>query len=171
MIKIRKATIKDSKGIAKVRVNTWKTAYKGIISSNFLCKQSIDKSQRSNKKMLADKNIIAYVALDDNEIIGFAFGGECRDKSLSSVQGEIYAIYILESYSNQGIGRKLLEHLFYKFREKQYKAISVDFLSGNLAEKFYFKLGARYEKSKIYTIGGSDYLAHTYIWQDINDLI
>jgi ribosomal protein S18 acetylase RimI-like enzyme len=169
MINIREANINDVNGIANVHVRTWKSTYKGIVNQSYLDRLSVDKSIDNNLRVLKNNTNLVYVAINvQQEIIGFVVAGDCRDKSLGENLGEIYGIYVLKEHSNKGIGKRLLSIVFDKFLKLGKHSVVVDFLAGNEAEKFYYKLGARYLSSKPYKIGGLDYLVHTYIWEDLN---
>lgn len=168
-MKIRRARINDAKQIANIHVKTWQTAYRNIVDRKYLRNLSVRKSTKVNKKNLRDKNIISLVAENDEQhIIGFLFGGENRYKELAEkYQGEIYGLYILEEYSRQGIGRKLINEFFSILEEKNIFSVHVMFLAGNEAECFYYSLGARYVTSTDYEIGNQVYMVHSYGWDDI----
>lgn len=51
---IREATLSDACGIAKVHVDTWRTAYKGIINDEFLNELSYDKREEIPKRICFD---------------------------------------------------------------------------------------------------------------------
>jgi ribosomal protein S18 acetylase RimI-like enzyme len=169
-MKVRKAKISDSKKIAEIHVKTWQTAYKYIVDRKHLDNLSIKRSTKINKKNLKDKNIISLVVEnDESEVVGFLFGGLNRYQDLvDKYKGEIYGIYILEKYSQQGLGKKLVNEFFNILLEKGIRSVHVMFLAGNEAENFYYKLGARYVTSTDYKIGNHVYMVHSYGWEDIS---
>jgi len=78
---IRRATIEDLKGIAKVHVDTWRTAYKDIIPDSYLASLSYEKRETSwainlNKedklfsslKMMRVKLLASRIQVDVNKM-------------------------------------------------------------------------------------------------------
>lgn len=57
-MQIRKATINDAEGIAKVHVDSWRTTYKGIIPDEFLYNLSYKKELNYGSKILKEKIIL-----------------------------------------------------------------------------------------------------------------
>ena len=167
---VRKAQIKDSKRVAEIHVKTWQTAYKYIVDRNHLNNLSIKKSTKINRKNINDKSIVSLVVENNNnEVVGFLFGGLNRYKELvDEYKGEIYGIYILREYSKKGMGKKLVKRFFEILLEKNITSAHVMFLAGNEAENFYYKLGARYVTSTDYKIGNHVYMVHSYGWNDIS---
>lgn len=108
---IRKAEPKDAYGIARVRVNSWRTTYRGIVPTDFLLKLGSNAIEWSEKVRgaLAKHEVKGYVATVEDEIVGFVLYGEERTRDYPDYQNEVYAIYILESHQRNGIGSLLLE--------------------------------------------------------------
>jgi hypothetical protein len=53
MTTIREARISDAPGIARVRVDTWRTAYRGIVSDEHLNGLSCERAEASSRRWLA----------------------------------------------------------------------------------------------------------------------
>lgn len=70
-----------------------------------------------------------YVALNEKEqIIGFASGGKSRSPEYP-YDGELYAIYLLKEYQQQGIGRKLIQSIVNELQSGGYQSMIVWVLS------------------------------------------
>jgi L-amino acid N-acyltransferase YncA len=110
-IEIRPAEKKDASGIAKVHIQTWQYAYKGLMPDNFLNNLSIEKRTKRWEETLSNPKpeSQSYVAITDNKVIGFCSVGHCRDKDMSETTGELYAIYIDSNFMNKGAGSALQE--------------------------------------------------------------
>ncbi|HEY6408249.1 MAG TPA: GNAT family N-acetyltransferase, partial [Ktedonobacteraceae bacterium] len=108
---IRQATLADAAAIAKVRVDTWRTAYRGIIPEDYLSNMSHEKSEQSWTGHLSEGESAktwTYVAVDETgQIVGFVSGGMGRDND-PVYKSELYAIYILSGYQGKGTGRLLM---------------------------------------------------------------
>ena len=111
MVKIRKGQISDSKEIAKVNVDCWRTTYKGIILNDILKSHNYEKCEKgwiNYFKSRNDKSIMFVAVNNKNEIVGFCTGGQNREANLSeNFDGELVAIYIEQKYQNIGIGKKI----------------------------------------------------------------
>ncbi|MEI2404675.1 GNAT family N-acetyltransferase [Niallia taxi] len=85
-----------------------------------------------------------YVAENTKgKIVGFACGGKERSGEFAGYDGELYAIYILEKYQGQGIGRKLTEAVKHHLREIGLTSMVILVLEGNKAYQFYEALGGK----------------------------
>lgn len=109
---IRIAKPDDVYGIARVRVNGWRTTYRGIVPTEYLLKVSsgsIEWAERL-RTALHRQEIAGFVAIVNDEIVGFVLYGEERTGEYPNHTNEVYAIYILENHQGNGIGSALLEH-------------------------------------------------------------
>ncbi len=107
---IREAKISDVLSIAKVNVDTWRSAYRGILSNEYLNNLSYEQREQAMKNIINNSKkdeISIFVAEEStNGIVGFSTCG--RERSNDEIyHGELYAIYIIKEYQNKGIGRVL----------------------------------------------------------------
>src|SRR5438270_13311301 len=106
---VRQATIEDAAGIARARIDTWRTTYRGIVPEDFLANMSYEENEQSWTKRLSDTGSQLRIFVAENEpgqIVGFVSGGPNRYND-PIYKGELHAIYILQPYQGQGIGRRL----------------------------------------------------------------
>src|SRR5256885_780919 len=75
-------------------------------------------------------------------IVGFADGGPSRDR-IGGLDGELYAIYLLERSQRRGVGRQLVGAVAARLLEAGLTAMSVWVLADNPACGFYDALGGR----------------------------
>ena len=141
---IRFAEESDAPSIARVHVRSWQEAYRGQVPDSYLDGLSVQDRERSWKKGLAKGNTV-LVAEIDNQIIGFSGFGQARDDGESEhTIGEVYAIYLLEKYWDQGIGRKLLERSMSSLASVGCSSVVLWVLESNQrARAFYEKFGYR----------------------------
>jgi ribosomal protein S18 acetylase RimI-like enzyme len=172
-LNIRQANVEDGLAIAKVHIETWRTTYKGILSKDYLARLSLQERENRWQKMLdsaAKDNHFIYVAEERNkQIVAFADGGRERTND-PTYQSEIYAIYILEPYQRQGLGRDLIRALVKKFDELGFNSMLVWVLKDNLACHFYEALGGQKVRSKQIEIEGSMLDEIAYGWKDFRCL-
>ncbi|MBM7579122.1 GNAT family N-acetyltransferase [Jeotgalibacillus terrae] len=166
---IRKATPQDAAGIAKVQVDTWRTTYRGMVPDDYLDQMTYSRREEVWGKIIEDGQIV-YVAEDNGEVVGFANGGEERSNKYSGYDGELFAIYILESYQRQGLGRKLIAPLVEDMKVKGLTSMIVCVLEKNDSKQFYEVLGAEKVDTVKINFGGRDLKEAVYGWKDIDQV-
>jgi len=103
---IRRATTDDASGIAKIHVETWRSAYSGIVSQSYLDSLSIEMRTETWIRQIDDPSNHIWVSFMDGSVSGFIAGGASRDEDLPDWD-EIYAIYVSPEVQGRGIGRTL----------------------------------------------------------------
>jgi len=152
---IRKAKIEDSEAIAKIKVECWNTAYKGIVSEIYLSNLTIEKvaEKRRNK---FDEVAPFYVYEKDNVIKGFIWFGKVIEDNNFITENffEIFAIYVSPSEKYNGIGTKLLKFAQSEAKKENYNKVSLWCLKDNFpARKFYEKHLGKLKGETIVEIG------------------
>lgn len=133
-----------------MQVDSWKSTYKGIVPEEFLNKMDYDLYADRFQTYYLEKSPISYVSLDDsNQIVGYITGGKNRlIETYPEYDCELHAIYILEAYQGNQLGKKLMSHLMDDLLRLNHKKMLVQVLTANKAVKFYKKLGGKYLNSK-----------------------
>jgi len=107
---IRKATIEDAEAIARIHVQAWREAYRGIIPAEYLAGLSEEMKAAFWRQQLASGRSVTLVALDGEKVVGWASGGPSQSAESTAVR-EIFAIYISPSVWRRGVGRKLMQEI------------------------------------------------------------
>ena len=172
MIIIRKPVLNDAERIAKVHVCTWQSAYKDLVSSEYLNSLSVNKSKEKWEKNISENSSIIYVAESQSQqIVGFISGGKNRDlDDHSEYKAEIYAVYVLADWARMGIGTKLFKAIVADFIELNYNSMLLWMLKGNSTEQFYQKLSGVCLSEKPYKIGGSTKTLVAYGFDNLDNL-
>lgn len=167
---IRKAEFKDAAGIANVHISSWRTTYRDVVSESYLANMDLEERVKRWQRILADGQSSTIVAVDgQGTIVGFANGGQERSQKYD-YDGELYAIYLLEEYQRQGIGRKLVYQLAKAFESNGFTQMLVWVLAENPSRQFYESLGPTYIDEKTMIIGGDEFVEIAYGWADIASL-
>ena len=169
---IRKAEIEDAAGLAKVHIDTWRTAYRDIMPPEVLANLSYEKSSSNWHKSLSGINNKrrAFVAIsDDGEIIGFVFCGPSREAD-PEYDGELYGIYVLQQFQGRGVGRALFKKALGWLMENSYRAMFLWVLKENRYRRFYERLGGLEVRSKIKEIYGVPLELISYGWPELGKL-
>lgn len=129
------------------------STYTGLIKDDVLNNLSVS-AKGNNQEQAIGSNEMIYVALNEKEqIIGFASGGKSRSPEYP-YDGELYAIYLLKEYQQQGIGRKLIQSIVNELQSGGYQSMIVWVLSQNPSKLAYERLGGIVLVSKDIQIGG-----------------
>ena len=155
MIKlIRYYEERDIDKIAKIIVDDWKIAYKGIIDNDYLENLNyIDRAKNIKEKYEKQKSI---VYIDNEDVKGYCRFGENRDNKKE--YGEIYALYIKYGERNNGIGKSLSKKAMQILKNKGYKEAVIWCLKENKnARKFYEKIGGKLCNERKIAIGDKQY--------------
>lgn len=170
MMHIRKATISDAPAIAKISVETWRTAYQGIVPQKFLDLLSYENRARRWAQLLTEELTFTYVAeTESGEVVGFANGCEERTKH-PVYKGELAAVYVLNEYQGQGIGQALVKAIAQTLLDLNYSSMLVWVLKENPYRKFYEAIAGQPVAEQAIEIGGVSLTEIAYGWTDLNAL-
>ena len=173
-ITIRRAEPADAQAIASVQTASWRTTYAGLVPAEFLV--SMDVSRRAavwhTGLTESTRRHCYFVAEDtDGQVVGFASGGPERDGDLM-YKGEIFAIYILDAYHKQGIGRRLVQAVVAWLHENHYPNLLIWVLAGNSnGIGFYEAIGGQRVGAKTIVMGGESLEEYSYGWLDLSPLL
>lgn len=165
---IRKASIYDSIGVTKVYVETWKTAYRGIIDQDYLENINYDKQKRNFMNMLSKESLIYVAESKIGEIIGFATPEVTKDDNNKN-RGEVSSIYVLDRYQGEGVGHSLLEKSANALMKSEIMTMIVWVLKDNPACGFCEALGGKPKETRLDQIGGVDYVSIGYVWNNLEE--
>jgi ribosomal protein S18 acetylase RimI-like enzyme len=167
---VRQAAREDAAAIARVHVDTWRTAYRGLLPDDYLA--ALDEAGYAErwKRTLTDGTGRVYVAEDGRHTVGFASGGPERAGE-DGFTGELYAIYVLQEAQGRGHGRRLVQAVAQGLREMGLPNMIVWVLRDNHnARHFYERLGGVYVRSQPITIGSALLQEVSYGWKSLDDI-
>ena len=173
-MRVRAANPSDAGPIARVHIDAWRTTYTGIVPAEYLAGLSYrDRESKWDEILATDQpsssNFVAETEGDD--VVGFAGGGPEREGDKYHL-GELYAIYLLEGYQRNGVGRRLVSAVAQRLLVEGFSSMLVWVLQDNHpACRFYESLGGQGVGRKTITIGGTDLLEVSYGWRDVAGLV
>jgi GNAT superfamily N-acetyltransferase len=143
----RLATAADAPGISRVHVDSWRSAYAGLMPGDAIASRTYERRLAYWSELLSEPPrplTATWVLEHDGVIVGFAATGPCRDDDRAgAVDAELYAIYLSPDHWGGGRGWVLAEAAL---RGLPFSAESVSLwvLAGNdRARAFYEALGFR----------------------------
>ena len=145
---VRSARIEDAETIAAIHVRTWQIAYEGIVPAKFLASLSIQERANMWRTVISEGRGSVLLAGTRHREVGFISFGASRDKD-GKHKAEVYAIYVLPEFWNQGIGRELLDEAERRIKDNHFIALTLWVLEKNaLARRFYEARGFRRDTSR-----------------------
>lgn len=171
---IRKAYPEDAAGITAVHVKTWQTTYRGIVPDDYLDNiQALNWLERWQRDLSEpEPHQFAFVAEDkeNSTIAGFVWGGPERNND-PIYRGELYIIYILQTYQQRGLGRLLVQALVRSLLEVGISSLLLWVMDANPGRSFYEALGGRRVKRSAFEINGVSIDESAYGWTDTQPLL
>lgn len=172
---VRPARPDDATAIARVQVATWRTTYRGIVPDEYLDSMEEEPRARYGRDVTsrdaeaAGKPFVVVAEDTGRGVVGFAAAGPER-RGDPHFCGELEAIYILQEYQRQGIGRRLVREVVQRLLQRGFNTMLVWVLAENPYRRFYEALGGSVLCSEQLTIGGKTLGKRAYGWDDIRHL-
>lgn len=136
----RSASLTDAEGIANTQVSVWKSTYDGLLPEPLLAAQNVPNQAALVSSFLQRAEHGTIVGLYNDQIVGFASWGAVVQKG--ERVGELYAVYVLESFQRKGIGRELIRLAQAKLHEHRVFEVGLWVLKENVnARLAYENLG------------------------------
>jgi len=176
---IRRATPTDAGPLAAVQVDTWRTAYAGIVAQAYLDGLSYAAREARWRNILAPDpggsgpRGFTHVAEVDGRVVGFVNGGPPRDERVATTRfdGELYAIYILASHQGVGLGGRLVRALASDLAAAGARSMYLWVLAANPACRFYARIGGAVADRRVVSIGGADLEELAFGWSDLTSAV
>ena len=170
---IREAQPADSKTLARIQVDTWKTTYCGLLPPGIIDRLSYRQSEKKWEQLFkgGDRSAqgYAFVAAQEQGPLGYVVGGPARDTGMD-YGGEIYAIYVLEPFQGRGLGSLLLKAAVRRMVEIGFNSMLIWVLKGNAgAAGFYERFDGKRVAEKTIDLGGFECLLTAYGWPDLKN--
>jgi ribosomal protein S18 acetylase RimI-like enzyme len=172
-LSVRAAGPADAAAIARVHVETWRAAYRGIVADEYLDALSVAVRQERWAAILSapETDCCNFVALvEGGEVAGFASGGPQRG-DVEGYAGELYAVYVVPAAQGRGLGRMLTAAVAAALRARGMDSMLVRVLALNPARRFYERLGGRPGGESETKIGDRTLRSVAYGWSDTAPLI
>jgi GNAT superfamily N-acetyltransferase len=163
----------DAPAIAQVRIDAWRTTYRGLIPDSYLDAMNVGASEVLWRRVLdaAPNRTSVYVAQQDGEVVGFASGNMLESPKLD-LDAELSAIYLRADRRRTGTGRRLVGTVAAAQRAHGATGLLTWVIAGNRpARAFYESLGAELLVEQPFQWDGIDLLEAGYGWRDLDRLV
>ncbi|HWZ73169.1 MAG TPA: GNAT family N-acetyltransferase [Casimicrobiaceae bacterium] len=174
-IVIRPARAEDAEAIARVRVDSWRETYRGMIPQAYLDAMKLEESRALWEKVLtAGSNAVSvFVAEHGADIVGFGSGNMLAEPK-HGFDAELSAVYVRREFQGVGLGRRLVLQTAIALSQRARGASSllVWVIAGNKrARAFYERLGAELVVEQAFQWDGMDLVEAGYGWRTLDALI
>jgi GNAT superfamily N-acetyltransferase len=171
-ITIREATLKDAGGIARVKVDTWRDAYPGIVADDYLARMSYGEQADFFKSIIEQKSEERLIVAEtrEGEIVGFIGAGPERAGN-PRYRGEIYALYVRPEYQGRGIGTRLFFDVAAGLTRRGMLPFLLWVFPENPATAFYARMGGTPIVTQQFELGGKQMNETAYAWDDVSALM
>jgi ribosomal protein S18 acetylase RimI-like enzyme len=175
---IREAELHDEAALARVMVDSFRSAHRTHLPEKSLMALTYEESERNWARTLSElsestesKQCLFVAANDAGELIGVAMGGPERSGH-PLCTGEVYVLYLLPAYHRQGIGRQLVEHVVERLAKLGMRSLLIRVLKVNeLARRFYEALGGQLVLEEQIEEEGVVLDQVAYGWRDGSELL
>jgi len=109
--RVRLAVPVDAPALAKVHVDAWRAAYRGLVPNERLAKLSYARGAENFLRSMREGPEVIYAVEEAGAVVGFLTLGPCRGADLDAeTVGEIWGIYLAPERWRLGIGTRLCRH-------------------------------------------------------------
>lgn len=166
---IRKNERKDQAGMAKLKIDGWRTAYDKIVSSKYLNELDYDALTQRYLSSFDEYRDQVFVAVKDDELLGYSCFN--TNEKTGKYDSELASLYVKENEVKRGIGHALLIETAKELYSLGKRNMIIWCFSDNInAIKFYKKhKGVEVEKKKI-KVGEEEYF-ETCFYFDLETLL
>jgi ribosomal protein S18 acetylase RimI-like enzyme len=173
-LKIREARIEDSADLARIQVDSYRTAYAGILPEEYLARFTYEEQKQDWRDLLAaGTNAILLVAeAPGGEIAGNALGRP-GPSDIGAYDSELVALHVRRRHQRRGVGRALVAAMAARLRAQGCDSLMLWVLKENApAQLFYERLGGQLIGERTIDLGEGDITPAevAYGWPDIGRL-
>jgi ribosomal protein S18 acetylase RimI-like enzyme len=169
-VRVRRAVVDDADAIERVRTDTWRDAYRGLMPDSLLDALDYDATRRRAQMSALVPQHFVLVAENDGPVVGFCIGGRSRPPE-ELFGGEVYAIYVLPEHQGRGIGRAMLQAAAKELVGLGFTSMMIWVLRENApSRRFYERMGGTYVRDEVRELDGVRITESGYGWDDVGPL-
>jgi GNAT superfamily N-acetyltransferase len=169
-VRVRPGGLLDIHGISEAYAESWKNTYQGIAPELFVKGMTVEAAKQIFHESLRPNQYFYFLHVaetDEGKIVGFVDGGKERSHPEKGI-GEVYAIYLLKEFQNQGIGRKLFQAAQKSLVQSGMNSMVVWVLEKSPNRRFYLSTGGKLQPGvKTLNIVGNQIVLVHYLWEKL----
>ncbi|PYO91998.1 MAG: hypothetical protein DMD62_14360 [Gemmatimonadetes bacterium] len=140
---IRRADAADVGAVARIHVESWNVAYRGIMPDDVIARTDLAYRTAFWTERIADREWPVFLIEEDGETVAFCQMIPTRDPEDDRTRvGQIPSLHVLPHLRRRGYGRLLLDEVFAEFRRRDFTDVTLWVLEENRkARQFYERMG------------------------------
>ena len=170
---VRRATVDDAQPIERIRVETWRATYRGLLPDGLIDQLQPNVERRRERLRSLTPSDLAFVAEEGNDVVGYAFAGPERTQD-REYAGEVYAIYVLPTAQGRGHGRALVRECARELVARRMTSLLIWVLRENqIGRGFYERIGGTPVREKPLEDfpGAEEHIEIGYGWKEMGPLM
>ena len=171
-IAIRRARPADAPAIAAVRIDSWRSTYRGIMPDAYLDGMQVEASTALWDRVLTagPNTTCVFVVEHGSDVVGFSCGNRLAPPK-HGFDSELAAVYLRSEFQGAGLGRQLVGAVAEAQRAAGATSLVAWVIAGNKrARTFYEELGGELVVEQPFQWDGMDLAEAAYGWPDIDAL-
>jgi len=164
-IYIRAARPEDAGAIARIQVDSYRSAHAGILPQDYLDQLSYDEQESDWFELLTSgtPEVILVAAAGDSQLAGYALG-RAQASCGAPYDSELVSLHVRRALHRRGIGRMLVSAMAASLASRGCRAMMLWVLEANPARAFYEHLDATLLEGHKLFVGAREV---PYGWPDI----
>lgn len=171
---IRHAAVEDSAALAHIQVDSYRSAYAGILPDDYLAHFNYEEQEEDWRSLIqgGTDDILLVAETEGGELAGYMLG-RAGPTGILPFDSELVALHVRKAYQGRGAGRVLIAEAARRLHERGCRSLIVWVLAENPARAIYERLGGRLVGEKTMQLGEGDVNAQevAYGWEDIRALM
>lgn len=171
-MKIREALLKDCPGLARVQVDSYRTAYAGLFPEPYLAQFSYEEQAQDWRAWLATHpdDLLLVAPLPDDQVIGYLLARAQPDIH-PGYDAELLAMHVRLPDQGRGVGKALLRAAVERLEERGCQSVMLWTLKGNPVRQWYERLEGQVLGEKSFQIDDWEIVEIAYGWETISTLL
>jgi len=138
----REVRPEDASALARLSIDAWQAAYRGLMPSGFLDALSPAEAQARWERAFAERLPLVVVFEQDQELVAACQFGASRDPGADPATGEVIALNVHPDHWRRGFGARLTSFALERLQARGFAAATLWVLKGNTrARRFYEAAG------------------------------
>lgn len=172
-MKIRQAIYADCADLAQIQVNSYRSAYAGILPQHYLDRFTIEEQTQDWQDLMVGDHEFTLLAAENDEgkVVGYALG-HSGNVDMAGYDSELDALHVSSAEQHMGVGRALISAAARELHAAGAESLMLWVLVQNPARALYERLGGQPLGQRKITLGDGDVVAEevAYGWKDIAEL-
>ena len=170
MIHIRNAQLEDCPGLARVQVDSYRTAYASLFPESYLAQFTYEEQEQDWRDWVATHpDDLLLVAGSDDKVSGYLLA-RAQPDIYPGYDAEILAMHVRQAEQGRGIGSQLLKAAVKALEGGGCRSVMLWTLQDNPVCRWYERLGGKVLGEKRNLVEDWEIVEIAYGWETISSL-